>query len=77
MRIFSIIKQFFYKSVHHLFSQILKLNHQSVRIIRPLGCYRANEISIDKINLCNAEETQKLHLKRRLNTLFNAGHECI
>ncbi len=26
-----------------------------------LSCYQANEISIDKINLCTAEKTQKLH----------------
>ncbi len=56
----------FYKSVYHLSSQILTFN-QSIRIIRHLGCYQTNDISINKIHLCNAEETQKLHLKRRLD----------
>ncbi len=46
-------------SVHHIFSQILKLN-QSIRISH-LSCNQATEISIDKINLCTAEKTQKLH----------------
>ncbi len=67
MGIFTFIKPFFPpKSVHHLLSQILTFN-QSVRIIRHLGCYQTNDFSINKMYLCNAEETQKLHLKRRLD----------
>ncbi len=52
--------------MYHLLSQILTFN-QSIRIIRLLGCYQTNDISINKIHLYNAEETQKLHLKRRLD----------
>ncbi len=36
--------------------------NQSISIIRHLGCYQTNKISIHKIHLCNAEETT-LHLK--------------
>ncbi len=40
-----------------------------------LGCYQADEISINKTDLCNAEKTQTLHLKCHLDvfTLFNAA----
>ncbi len=51
MGIFTFIKPFF-GCVHHLLSQILEFN-QSIRIISLI-------VSTDKINLCNAEETQKL-----------------
>ncbi len=66
MGIFTFYEAIFSKSVHYLLSQILTFN-QWIRIIRLLGCYQANEISINKINLCNAEETQKVHLKWHLD----------
>ncbi len=48
-------KPFFSKSVHH-----------QVKFLY-LGCYQENEMSINKIDLCNGEETQKLHLKRHID----------
>ncbi len=36
--------------------------NQSISI-RYLGYYQTNEISINKIHLCNGEETQKVRLK--------------
>ncbi len=71
---FYLYKAFFFpKSVHHLLSQILTSN-QSIRVIRHLGCYQTNDISINKIHLCNAEETQKLPLKRRLDVGLFTHH---
>ncbi len=54
-------KPFFSKSVHH-----------QVKFLY-LGCYQEDEMSINKINLYNGEETQKLHLKRYIDVFTHCS----
>ncbi len=58
------LSHFFSKSVHHLWVKFLHL-----------GCYQVNEISINRIHLCNAEKTEVASevAFRCIYTLFNAA----